>query len=186
MKEKQIMERELQEEAKGDNPFHEKEKAIEKKFDDYAVKVAQVLGQRVNNEMATVNSTSGIDWAQVLNGCLWTYFLLTVFSTFMRADFVSLTCIALAFMAISMPELQGRRTFRLVTAYLLVTFVYDTFWLLFLRDSDAEDAEEGGTGKFIRAIGVLCMLISFFFRIVVFAVMWKVSLNYVKTIKHAE
>jgi hypothetical protein len=101
----------------------------------------------------------------------------------MRPDFLSLTCIALAFVAISMPELQGRRSFRIVTAYLAVTFVYDFIWLLLIRDSEAEDAENGGLGGFIRGIGSLCMIISFFFRIIVFSVFWKVSLNYVKTVK---
>ena len=95
-----------------------------------------------------------------------------------------MTAIVLAFMSISLPELQGRRTFRIVTAYMVVTFVYDALFLLLLRDSDAEEAENGGTGQLIRWIGSLCMMISFLFRIVVIAVFWKVSLNYTKVIKN--
>lgn len=173
-----MLSKEKIEEEKGDNKWHTQEKAAERQFDDYALKVANIIGPKVNAPQ--LQSVSGIDWLKVLNGCLWTYFLLAVFSSFMRSDFLSLTCIALAFMAISMPELHGRRTFRIITAYLVVTFVYDFIWMLLFRDSEAEDAENGGTGGFIRGFGSLCMVLSFFFRIAVFFVFWKVSLNYTK------
>lgn len=59
---------------------------------------------------------------------------------------MSLTAITLGFMAINYPERTGRRTFRIVVAYLFTTFVYDLIWLFILRSSDAEDAENAGRG----------------------------------------
>lgn len=171
--------REVEEEKKGDNRWHAQEKKAEQVLDSYAVKIAQALRKDVQ-----VQQSNDIAWLWVLNGALWTYFLLSVFASFTRPDFLSFTAIVLAFMAISLPELQGRRTFRIVTAYMAVTFIYDLLWLLLLRDSDAEDAELGGNGLLVQWIASLCMMVSFFFRVVVIAVFWKVSLNYTVLVKN--
>ena len=101
----------------------------------------------------------------------------------MRPDFMSLTCIGIAFLSINEPIRYGRRVFRIVLAMLLTTFVYDALWLLWLRSTSAEDFENGGGAWFIRWFSSLNAYLSFFFRIVVIAVFWKVSLNYRKIIK---
>lgn len=66
---------------------------------------------------------------------------------------------------------------------LATTFIYDLFWLFLLRSSEAEDVENGGQGGFIRGFCSMMAYLSFFFRIVVIAVFWKVSLNYSKIIR---
>lgn len=66
----------------------------------------------------------------------------------------------------------------MVTAFLCITFVYDLLWLFILRDTGSEDAENAGRGQLIRWFAALNMWLSFFFRIVVIAIFWKVSLHY--------
>lgn len=109
---------------------------------------------------------------------------MTVFSSLMRTtDFLSLTCIAIGYMATNEPLRFGRKVFRIVVALLATTFIYDLLWLFLLRNSQAEDAENGGQGGFIRGFCTMMAYLSFFFRIVVIAVFWKVSLNYSKIIR---
>ena len=108
---------------------------------------------------------------------------MTVFSSMARPDFMSLTAIALAFMVITFPQQHKRRTFRLVTAFIAISFVYDLIWLLILHSGDADDAENAGRGKLIRWFGMLNVWLSFFFRIVVFGIFWKVSLHYTQIVK---
>ena len=75
----------------------------------------------------------------MLEVVLYVYLVLTIVSSLMRPDFMSLTCIALGMLAINDPIRFGRRTFRLVVAMLIATFVYDFLWLIWLRSSEAED-----------------------------------------------
>ena len=70
-----------------------------------------------------------------------------------------------------------------MTAFLAITFVYDLLWLFILRSSEAEDAENAGRGQLIRWFGMLNCWLSFFFRIVVLAIFWKVSLHYTQIVK---
>lgn len=108
---------------------------------------------------------------------------MTCFSSLIRPDFMSLTAVSLGFMTVNFPEMTGRRIFRLVVAFLMVTFVYDLLWLLIIRSSGAEDAEHAGRGQIIRWFSVINCWLSFLFRIVVIGVFWKVSLNYTRILK---
>jgi len=92
---------------------------------------------------------------------------------------MSLTCIGIGMLAITEPTRFGRRVFRIVVGLLCTTFVYDLLWLLWLRSSEAEDFEDGNTGAWwIRKFCLINAYISFFFRIVVIGIFWKVSINY--------
>ena len=124
-------------------------------------------------------------WAKVLEVVLWIYLVLTIVSSLIRPDFMSLTCIALGLMSVGDPYRFGRRSFRLVTAMVATTFVYDLVWLFWLRSTEAETFEDGNSSGMyvIRSIAMISAYISFFFRIIVIAVFWKVSLNYMSILK---
>ena len=156
---------------------------MEKVMDSYATKIQNALSSQPKLKVQPVSNAEDIAWAKVLNGCLMAYFIMTVFSSLMRPDFLSLTCIALAYMATNEPLRFGRRVFRIVVGMMVATFVYDLIWLFIIRSSQAEDVENGGQGGFIRGVSIMMAYISFFFRIVVTAVFWKVSLNYSKLIR---
>ena len=124
-------------------------------------------------------------WAQVLEVVLWIYLVLTILSSLIRPDFMSLTTIALGLLAVNDPFRFGRRVFRIVTAMIATTFIYDLIWLFWLRSSDAETFEDAGSSGlyWIRSFSMIVAYISFFFRIIVIAVFWKVSLNYMSFMK---
>jgi peptidoglycan/LPS O-acetylase OafA/YrhL len=96
---------------------------------------------------------------------------------------MSLTCVGLGFLAVSEPTRFGRRVFRIVVGLLATTFVYDLIWLFWLRSSEAENFEDGAGAWWIRKFSLINSYISFFFRIAVIGVFWKVSLNYRSILK---
>jgi hypothetical protein len=61
-----------------------------------------------------------------------------------RPDFLSLAVVALGIFAMECPIYITRRAFRMVVGLALLTFIYDFFFLLFLRDVQAEDMEFQG------------------------------------------
>ena len=75
---------------------------------------------------------------------LLVYFGLTMLSMMARPDFLSLVVISLGIFAMECPNYITRRTFRLLVAVSLVTFLYDFVFLLFIRDAQAEDMEFQG------------------------------------------
>ena len=172
---------EMDEEQTGDHRYHEKEKNLEKVFDNYALKVHAIVAPSLKQDQ--VSHADHIHWDKALLGCLWTYLLLTVIASLARPDFMSLTAISLAFLVLHFPTQHGRRTFRMITVFLVITFVYDLLWLFILRSSEAEDAEMAGRGQLIRWFAHLNAWLSFFFRIVVIAIFWKVSLHYTQVVK---
>ena len=130
-----------------------------------------------------MDNADHIHWDKALLGSLYVYLLLTVFSSLARPDFMNLTAICLAFLVTTFPMQHGRRTFRMVTAMMAVTFIYDLLWLFILRSGDADDAENAGRGQLLRWFVMLNCWLSFFFRIAVIAIFWKVSLHYTQVVK---
>ena len=110
------------------------EKNYEAKFDEYADVVKAAYAKRTG-----VDEQEPIVWSKVLEVVLNVYLVLTILSSLMRPDFMSLTCIALGLLSINDPVRFGRRTFRLVVAMLITSFFYDFLWLIWLRSSEAED-----------------------------------------------
>lgn len=174
--------KDMEEEELGDiNPaFHAKEKQAEQKIDEFAQKANAIFQAQRGG-----SGSEPIAWAKVLEVVLWIYLILTVLSSLIRPDFMSLTCIALGLLSVNDPHRFGRRVFRIVTAMIATTFVYDLLWLILLRNSEAETFEDAGSSGlyWIRSFCMIVAYISFFFRIIVIAVFWKVSLNYMSFMK---
>jgi hypothetical protein len=82
-----------------------------------------------------------IPWAEMTEAALLVYFGLTSLSMLARPDFLSLVVISLGIFAMECPNYISRRTFRMLVAISLATFIYDLVFLLFIRDVQAEDME---------------------------------------------
>ena len=112
------------------------------------------------------------------------YLILTSFSMFLRPDFLSLTAVALGIYATENPQNIKRSLFRMLVAFVMVTFVFDLVFLLFIHSSDADDEESGGTVTNVRRFAYFFAWISFFFRPIVIAVLWKDSLDFRTIVRH--
>ena len=94
--------------------------------------------------MAKKYELTELPWTELTKSALLVYFGLTMLSMMARPDFLSLVVISLGIFAMECPNYITRRTFRLLVAVSLVTFLYDFVFLLFIRDAQAEDMEFQG------------------------------------------
>lgn len=66
---------------------------------------------------------------------------------------------------------------------ILVSWAWDFFYLFLFTSAADEDEEDGGMEYNVRRFSRLFSYISFFFRIIVAAVFWKVSLDFSKIVR---
>ena len=64
-----------------------------------------------------------------------------------------------------------------------ISWVWDFFYLFWFTSAAAEDEEDGGMEYTVRRFSRLFSYISFFFRIIVFLVFWKDSVDFSKIIR---
>ena len=155
----------LAEEKKGDHRYFQKEKAIEAKFD------------RISQSLASKAGVTEIPWAQATMVVLAVYLILTIFSLFYRADFLSLTICTIGIYIIDNPRDIERQTFRYLVAGIAVTWLYDILFFM-LRSPAQENKLSGHTEGTVIYFSFTCAWISFFWRIIVAIVFWKDSLDF--------
>ena len=66
---------------------------------------------------------------------------------------------------------------------ILVSWVWDFLYLFWFTSSADEDDEDGGMEYTVRRFSRLFSYISFFFRIIVFLIFWKDSVDFSKIIR---
>ena len=111
-------------------------------------------------------------------GVTLVYLILTLFCMFNRKDMISITICACATYVLQNPEYIDRGTFRGFVLMILVSWVWDFFYLFLFTSAADEDDEDGGMEYTVRRFSRLFAYISFFFRIVVLLVFWKDSVDF--------
>lgn len=120
------------------------------------------------------------NWAQVVLG-VW--MVLTMFSMFYKNDFVAMTSIALGTFAMTCPRLIKRTTFRGIVCLMVASFFYDLLFLVFLHDSDADDAESSMQAVNVRRFAYFFAWINLLVRPVVILLFWLISLQFFSVVK---
>ena len=145
---------------------------MEKKFDIIASQMStQYLGKK------------DVPWLEVTKGVLLVYMVLVAFSSFYRPDFMSLTAVSLGMLGVESPHLFKRKHFRMLVIFVVITFLFDFMHLFVYHDSREDDEADSGNAGSVRMFSYFFVWISFFFRPVVAAVLWKDSLEYMRIIK---
>lgn len=103
---------------------------------------------------------------------------MTSFAMFYRPDFMSMTAVSLGIYAVTNPNVFKRKTFRMLVAFMMISFIYDIVFLIFVHDSDADDEADSHMAINVRRFAYFFAWLSFAFRPIVIAVFWKASLNY--------
>ena len=109
--------------------------------------------------------------------------ILTMLVMFQRKDTLSITVCSCAVYVLECPQFISRQTFRGFVLMILVSWVWDFFYLFLFTSAADEDEEDGGMEYNVRRFSRLFSYISFFFRIVVVAIFWKVSLDFSKIVR---
>jgi len=110
--------------------MHKKEKELERAFD-----------KEVKDWAKMFNYQEEIPWLELTRRILMVYFVITIFSDFYRPDFMSTTAVSIGFYIVTNTDRSKRSDFRLLVMFLLVTFVYDLIFLVFVHDEKADEEE---------------------------------------------
>lgn len=117
---------------------------------------------------------------------LGVYLVLTCLSMFCRPDFMSMTVCCLGIYGLENPAYITRSLFRMLVVFAVITFLYDTCYLLFIHNAEAIDAETGDMLKGTRQFSYIFVWLSFLLRPIVILVLWKDSLNHRQIIRHKQ
>jgi hypothetical protein len=100
--------------------------------------------------------------------------------SFYRADFVTLTAVALSLYYLDKPENCRRVYFRYLVLLIFVSLFYDFLFLFWLN----EYGEHDGSGESsLRRFSIVMSWISFCWRVPLSLVFWKDSLDFVSIVK---
>jgi hypothetical protein len=112
------------------------------------------------------------------------YTLITCLVSFYKADFINLTVCIMAIYLLVNAEAGLAGTFRILVLMLIISLVYDILWFTMRNSntSDPNDPEMKSLEVTIIAFSYWMAVISFFFKIVMSFVYWRVSLDFASVI----
>ena len=85
-------------------------------------------------------------------------------SSFLKADFVTLTCVCTGLLFVHDATNLERSTFRQLVALVLFSLIYDIVWFS-LYNEELENAIDGNVQPGVRKISILINYFSFLFRV---------------------
>lgn len=105
-----------------------------------------------------------------------------MFSSFLKADFVTLTCVAIGLLFVHDASNLERSTFRKLVGLVFFSLVYDLVWFS-IYNEDLENKLDGEIQTGLRKFSLLINYFSFLFRILLLLILWKDSIDFVQLIK---
>ena len=88
-------------------------------------------------------------------------------SSFLKADFVTLTCVCAGLLFVHDATFLQRSTFRQLVALVFLSLVYDIVWFSFY-DEELENKIDGNIQPGVRKISILINYFSFMFRVSIY------------------
>lgn len=73
-------------------------------------------------------------WLVSLLVILMIQLVLTILSQYMRPDFLNLTICALGLFMVTNPQNVDRKTFRFLIVGIVLSWIYDAFWIFWVAD----------------------------------------------------
>lgn len=114
--------------------------------------------------MAWTIGVRKVPWHSLTSLMLLVQLVLTMFASFLKADFVSLTCVTIGILYIHDASNLERKTFRHLVVVVFLSLVYDIVWFA-IYDEAKENALDGGTQPNLRKITLIITYFSFLFRV---------------------
>lgn len=108
------------------------------------------------------------------------YAIMTCYTCFEKADFLNLTIAIMGLFMFLDPQQTKFSYLRLIVLYVLpLSQLYDLFWLVQNHSAYMNDIIEGGMAQTV----LMTAYLMFIFKIFLWVVMWKASLNYAKFVR---
>lgn len=105
--------------------------------------------------------------------------MLTCLCCFEKADFLNLTFAILGLLLFLDPQRMKYSYLRLMVAVFPLTYIYDIFWLVTKHSEFSVDKNEG----YMCQTVLLLVWFLVFFKMALWLVMWKASLNFPKFVR---
>ena len=100
----------------------------------------------------------------------------------MRPDFLNLTICAIALLQLNSIQTVRKTTFRWLIVGIMVSFIYDIFWLSMeweeFEDDLTETKEDGKIEQGVKQFSLYISVVSLFFRIIVISAFWRASIDF--------
>jgi hypothetical protein len=87
-----------------------------------------------------------------------------MFSTFLKADFVTLTCVTAGLLFVHDATKLDKSSFRQLVVLVFISLVYDLVWFS-LYNEEVENKIEGEIQTGLRKVSILINYFSFLFRV---------------------
>lgn len=113
---------------------------------------------------------------------LYVQFILAMLTQIHRKDMITISVCAIGFYMLSYAEHTRRSQFRLLVGFIFCSIVQDAFWFVMNRDTE-DDEDDGGLERGVKSFSRTLSFVSFFWRFLLAAVLWKDSLDFVAIIK---
>lgn len=143
---------------------------------------AQVVAQ-FENSLQGVSEKYGyrsIPWLDLTKFFLAIELILIALSGYYRADFLTLSAVAVAWFYILRPEKVRLAQFRSIVMLIVLSLVYDIIWFCFIS---SDDDEYGTQLRTARHISMISSYVSFFWKIPLVIILFKDSTDFVRIIK---
>jgi hypothetical protein len=153
---------------------HHKEVEYAERIESFADNLAHKLG----------GYTSTPWWTALYSGTL-IHALLTMLCCFYKSDFINLTVVVML-LHVHFNALDVKKWhFRAIVFCILMSWVFDLFWMFFHMGSwwSKYNPEHGGVELGFRRFCVIFTFFSFLFRIILFLVAWKISVEFDRLFK---
>jgi len=105
-----------------------------------------------------------VPWYTLTWAMLIIQLVLTMLSSFLKADFVTLTCVTAGLLFVHDARNLGKQTFRKLVALVFLSLIYDVIWFSFY-DEELENIIDGNIQPRLRKIFLLINYFSFMFRV---------------------
>jgi len=99
-----------------------------------------------------------------------------------RKDMITITVCAVGFYMLSYPENTRRAQFRALVGLIFISLIQDVFWFTLNNDVN-DDEDDGGMEKKVKSFSRWMSFVSFAWRFLLAAILWKDSLDFITIIK---
>lgn len=140
---------------------------LDKKVEENTNKMMRNMGYKKTN------------WLGFTKVLMMILFVLNAFACYARPDFLTQIVCVLSVFYLTANENVNKTKFRVLPIAILISFIYDLIYLIFIQNLAQQGARvEGGMENGVKNFALKLSIITFFFKPVVFFVLWKVSYNY--------
>ena len=138
-----------------------------------------LMVENTSNKLSIKLGFDETPWYILFRISMYSYILMTLFWWFYKPDFLNITVCSIMFYLFANPMQMRQWHIRLISFGIFITWIFDLTWIIINTSHYWDEQPYDGNVELGLRRFVLCVCyISFIFRIVIFIVFWKVSVEF--------